>query len=250
MERVAFLVDRTGIRINCLLNPESIVVRRRAGVRPRRLTVGSLTGERLTDDPLIFTGGGETTLELDLLFDISLADATMQVDDVRTLTGPLFELAENSQDVFPSQRPPLVHFVWGKSWNVPGVITAVAERLEYFTPEGIPSRSWLRLRMLRVQEPIQQDDKPRALPPDLEWLTDESNPPNPNPLQFDETLPNGDDIPGGKAAQRLDQIGYELFGDPGYWRIIARLNNIDDPLNVEPGQLLRIPSLGQTRRSQ
>ena len=35
MERVAFIVDATGERIDCLLNPETLAVRRQAGVRPR-----------------------------------------------------------------------------------------------------------------------------------------------------------------------------------------------------------------------
>ena len=35
MERVAFLIDATGERIDCLLNPETFEVSRLAGVRPR-----------------------------------------------------------------------------------------------------------------------------------------------------------------------------------------------------------------------
>ncbi len=36
MERVAFLIEETGERIGCLLNPDSLVIRRSAGVQPRR----------------------------------------------------------------------------------------------------------------------------------------------------------------------------------------------------------------------
>ena len=60
MERVAFLIERTGERIGCLLNPESIVRRRVAGVRTRRSAGGLLTGTGLSDDQLIYTGGGTT----------------------------------------------------------------------------------------------------------------------------------------------------------------------------------------------
>ena len=35
MERVAFVVESTGERLGCLLNPESLVLRRLAGIRPR-----------------------------------------------------------------------------------------------------------------------------------------------------------------------------------------------------------------------
>ena len=76
MERVAFLVDKTGERIDCMLNPESVTMTRLAGVRTRGTTSGQLTGTGLADDPLQFTGGGRTELTLDLLFDVDFVDAT------------------------------------------------------------------------------------------------------------------------------------------------------------------------------
>src|SRR5262249_57036441 len=68
------------------------------------------------------------------------------------LRARLGGLAENIPVEDGYGRPPLARFIWGKSWNIPGVIAEVAERLEWFTPEGIPRRSWLRMRMLRVAE--------------------------------------------------------------------------------------------------
>ena len=62
MERVAFIVDATGERIDCLLNPETFEVRRLGGVRGRRSAGGALVGTGLADDPLLFTGGGRTEL--------------------------------------------------------------------------------------------------------------------------------------------------------------------------------------------
>ena len=40
---------------------------------------------------------------------------------------------------------PVVRLIWGKRWNLPGVVVAAAERLERFTVDGSPQRSWLRL---------------------------------------------------------------------------------------------------------
>jgi len=37
MERVAFLIEPEGLRLGALLNPETLVIRRTAGVRPRRV---------------------------------------------------------------------------------------------------------------------------------------------------------------------------------------------------------------------
>ena len=44
MERAAFLIEETNQRIGCLLNPESLVVWRTAGLRSRQSVSGQLTG--------------------------------------------------------------------------------------------------------------------------------------------------------------------------------------------------------------
>src|ERR1022692_3102493 len=140
MERVAFLLEKTGERIPCLLNPASVVVRRLAGVQPRQSSSGPVTGASLKDDPLLYTGGGTTEILLDLLFDVTITGSNLNTntEDVRDLTRPLTALAEGSEGHDGYGQVPLVRFVWGKAWNVLGVVTAVAERLEYFTQSGCP----------------------------------------------------------------------------------------------------------------
>ncbi|GAB3936445.1 hypothetical protein GCM10027614_12960 [Micromonospora vulcania] len=156
MERVAFLIDSSGERVDCLLNPETVQVTRLAGVRQRGVAGGQLTGSGLADDPLVFTGGGRTELVLDLLFDVDFVEAQVRPSDVRVLTRPLWMLAENSAAEHGWLRPPLVRLVWGKTWNVPGVIIAVAERFDAFTGTGSPRRSWLRLKLVRAAETADQ----------------------------------------------------------------------------------------------
>lgn len=161
MERVAFLIERTNQRLGCLLNPEHLLLRRVAGIRPRQSATGPLTGVGLSDDPLLYTGGGRTELELSLLFDVSLGGSSVISEDIRDLTAPLWRLAENAE-LDDEGRPPIVRFIWGKAWNIPGVIVTVAERLEHFTPAGVPQRSWLRLRMWRTEEtPVRPAAAPR-----------------------------------------------------------------------------------------
>ena len=165
MERVAFLIEETNERLSCLLNPETLVIRRLAGLRPREAVHGQLARAGLTDDPLLQTGGGRTELELDLLFDVSLAGSSITTDNVRDLTGPFWRLAENAVGDDGYRRPPLVRFIWGRSWNIPCAVVAVAERLDDFTPEGVPRRSWLRMRMLRVNETSALDATAVTAPP-------------------------------------------------------------------------------------
>jgi len=253
VERITLLVESSGQRLSALLNPESLVLRRSAGVRTRDSIGGAITGTPLGDSPLLFTGGGTTELLVDLLFDVTLGGSSVETDDVRDLTQPFFALAENQADAGGDGRPPLVRFIWGKGWNFPGVVAAVAERLEFFTDLGTARRSWLRMRLLRVR-----DDAPAtpAEPPIDERLLEDVE-----PTAFD--LPDGDvevhSIIGAGAdpsgtpgeapdAERLDQIAQRYYGNPAMWRLLALYNGITDPLRLEPGWVLRVPPVDALAR--
>jgi len=288
MERVTFLVERTGDRIPCLLNPEALEVRRSAGIVRRRSAGGAIIGNPRTDDPLVATGGGVTEYELKLLFDVDVLAAqsgsgvlapaaavvrapvdsllaglaegeeaaegaetapTAEVPaplapapeppsiDVRTLTQPLWSLAENGEPVAGLLAPQRIRFIWGCSWNVPGVIVSVAERLECFDPQGVPKRSWLSMLLRRVEEEIEGG----------------SAPPAPTSPQFEVTRPDaatgdsGDDsviVPvddEGIALTPLHVIAAERYGDPRYNRAIAEYNDLDDLLELGEGQPIRLP---------
>ena len=93
-------------------------------------------------------------LELALLFDVTLPGSSIQTEDVRTLTAPFWHLAENNTRWSGYGAPPQIRFIWGKSWNIPGIVEAVAERFDRFSRQGTAQRSWLSLRMVRVNEPL------------------------------------------------------------------------------------------------
>ncbi|HEX7897231.1 MAG TPA: hypothetical protein VF950_05700 [Planctomycetota bacterium] len=252
MERVAFLIESTGERIGCMLNPETLLVQRSAGVRPRRAGTGVLAGAGLSDQPLLYTGGGSTALTLELLFDVTLPGSSVPARDVRTLTGPLWNLAENAGPEAGFGRPPVARFVWGKTWNLPGVVADIAERLEAFGADGAPRRSWVRLRFLRTPEPrlpelpdpVPGADVPGAVPEDDDVpgadVPDEE-------LRVHEVAggapPEGDgDDPGGQGlGDRIDILAARYLGSAALWRLLARLNDVDDPSALRPGQVLRVP---------
>lgn len=240
MERVAFIIESTGERLDALLNPEHVDVERVAGVRRRLLAGGLLTGAGLSDDRLIYSGGGLTRLELKLLFDVTLTSPTkLAPASVKELTGPFWDLSENQGELDQYGRPPLVRFVWGKSWNVLGIVSAVAERLEYFDTLGAPRRSWLSLRLTRVPDPEGPDVQSRS--PSISGLPSSFATAPPEETLFHEVLgigSSGDDSGGG---EQLDAIAFRYFGDPAYWRFLAIYNDLDDPARLEPGMILQIP---------
>ncbi len=242
MDRVGFLIEETGERLGCMLNPETLEITRLAGIKPRRSAGGVLTGKGLKDDPILFTGGGSTELTMDLLFDIGLAGSSIQTEDVRDLTSPLWQLAENSVGHEGVGQIRLARFVWGKAWNIPGVVAAIAERFEDFSTEGIPHRSWVRMRFLRVENPEAISARPEA--PTLSGSSIGANP-LPNPETVDPEHVRSHEISG----DRLDAIASQRYGDPSYWRWLAAFNNLDDPLHVPPGQVLQIPSSHERRRA-
>lgn len=246
MERITFLVEHTGARLACLLNPESLVMRRTAGIRPRVLNGGQLARADLSNQRLLYTGGGTTELQLDLLFDVTLAGSSIITEDVGELTRPLVELAENSVHENGTRRPPLVRFVWGKSWNLLGVVTTIAERLEYFTPAGVPRRSWLRMRLVRVDETAPSPTRGSAPAGRLPTVTPDT-PIAPEHMRAHQVLggrPGRETGPsGGSSPERLDEVAHRHYGDPRYWRVLATLNNIDDPLRIPEGRVLNVPPL-------
>jgi hypothetical protein len=198
----------------------------------------------MSDDPLVYTGGGMTELQLDLLFDVTLAGSSIRTGDVRTLTTPLWELAENQTGEDGRARVPLVRFVWGKSWNIPGVVAAVAERLEFFTPGGAPRRSWLRMRFLRTQTSTADLTATRgAAMPMTPVLDHQAVPTSPAVEErvvevagaVDERQPEA-----GGPAPRLDALALRYLGHPSWWRLIALVNGVADPLRVS-ARVLRIP---------
>lgn len=244
MERVAFLIERTGERISCLLNPESLVLRRTAGLRTRQSAGGLVVGSGLLDDPLFYTGGGTTELTFNLLFDVQLAvGSSIQATDVRELTGPLWRLSENIQAGPEQGGPPRVRFVWGKAMNVCGIVAAVAERLEEFTPDGTPQRAWLRMRMLRVAETEADLEGGVLPPPKLPDVLPDTVPEMRNgPSVVHSVAGEVSDEDAGTASEALPLIAWRYFGDSASWRLLAWVNGIVDPLHLRAGQLLRVPA--------
>lgn len=244
MERVAFLVDKTGERIDCMLNPESVTMTRLAGVRTRGTASGQLTGTGLADDPLQFTGGGRTELTLDLLFDVDFVEEQNRPTDVRALTNKLRMLAENSDEELGNCRPPLVRLVWCKSWNIPCIITALAERFDAFGVDGRPRRSWLRMKMVRVAQSaaeaaLSYEDELARASADAVGAQQESA--TTGVQDAVQAVGEGESDPE-YTGVRFDLLATDALGNPFLWRRLAQHNDIDNPFSINPGEVLSIPT--------
>lgn len=246
MERVAFLIKPEDIRISCLLNPETIVMKRNAGVTPRQSIGGPVCGADMADAPLLFTGGGHTWLDMELLFDVNLPGSTRTALDVRDLSGPFFQMAENRSEETGYAGPPVVRMVWGKSWNIAGVITHVAEKLECFNASGVPSRSWMKLRLRRVME-----EESEEADSSFDWAAASETSMKLIELleQYSSPGRGGESDPVTERSdtclftERLDLLARKYYGDPALWRFIAVFNHITDPFEPPGNVVIRIPPL-------
>jgi hypothetical protein len=253
MERVAFLIEETGDRLACMLNPQTVEMRRIAGIRPRRISGVPISPAEMADDPLLLTGGGMTELKLDLLFDVNVAGSSVTTTDVRDLTSPFWKLSENSSSAGRAGvwRVPMVTFFWAKSLRMTGVIAAVAERLEYFTAGGAPQRSWLRMRIIRAENPSAGDvSAPGDVSPPSEMIDTLVMPVAQGDPSSDPDLPVhqmiGSPTDGG---DRLDVVAQDEYSHPSMWQWLASFNHIEDPMRVPPGTLLKTPPLGTLKGS-
>ena len=165
----------------------------------------------LESPPIQFIRGAAEQLTTELLVDTSdtLEDVrTRYVDEIRDLMRLDCEL----------HAPPVVRLVWDTQVFL-GVLESLSITYVLFSPDGIPLRAKLgvTLKEYRPAE-VQVRECPTASP-DFEKIY---------------TVRLGDTLSG---------IAGAVYRDPGVWRAIARENDIQDPRQLDPGQILTIPRL-------
>ncbi len=134
-----------------------------------------------------------------------VSDITRQIADATSIDGSL-------------HRPPKVTFRWG-SLHFQGVVTKFNHTYTMFTESGMPVRAKASLTFKSLMSP---KDKRRASPFE-----------SPDRTKY-RTIRQG------VGLWDIDNMEY---GDPDMWKVIARENGILNPLNVRPGQVVRLPAL-------
>ena len=163
-----------------------------------------------------FQRGGTMSLTLQLYFDTQ-ADGK----DVRDTTNNLWKmmLVDETTEHTDSgkSQPPEVAFSWGRLY-FKAVITNMTQKFLLFTAEGTPVRAQVNVTLMQMfpdnELPVQAAGASAIQ----------------NPVQA-ITAVQGD---------RIDNIAAQT-GDPSNYRALAENSNVDNPLNIVPGQQLTPP---------
>ena len=168
----------------------------------------------LRTSPIQYVRGNLRTLKMELFFD------TYEVrdGDVRSATGQITTLLDNDPR---TQAPPILLFSWG-GLNFRCVLESVAQRFTMFRDDGTPVRATLNVSF-KEYAPVDVEIRQGIFigPPTV------------------RTIIQGDTI---------SKIAGEVLGDPGAWKRIAALNDIDNPRVLEAGMKLILPGPASRQR--
>jgi hypothetical protein len=163
-----------------------------------------------------FVGAGTTKLALQLWFDVTAMEKDA-VDDVRRLTQDVvYFMTPQKSDQDPKKlAPPGLRFQWG-SFLFDGMVEALEETLEFFSPDGKPLRASINLTLSQQKILVATFKGDGKVP----------NQPGQTPL---------------KSAKQGDSL-QNMAGKNGKsdWQGIAAANGIEDPLRMSPGQLVNL----------
>ncbi len=198
-----------GILVECMFNPFEYTVSKSNSY--------TTTAKNQGDTPLVqFKQAGAQTLKLSLFF-----DTYEKSKDVSMITNKLWKLmeAKTRQEGSENKKvpPPEVAFHWGV-FHFVAVITNMTQKFTMFTKDGVPVRA-------KVDVTFTQH-------------VDVNDYPGQNPTSGGGNI---EEIRRFVAGDRLDLIAEEIYGDIAKWRLIAKRNNIINPLAIRPGQALIIP---------
>ena len=159
----------------------------------------------LAAPPLQFVRGNARTLSMQLFF-----DTYEKGSDVREHTNKIIKLLEINEEL---HAPPICHFNWGDLSFV-GVLESANQSFTLFLPSGTPVRATVDVSF---KEHYEEAKKLESADFAKHYVV--------------------------KRGETLSSIAGEKYGDPGLWRPIAEENGMDDPMALEPGQVLIIPPI-------
>lgn len=207
--------EKGSAEINVLFNPAEYSLSEGANYSEKNIPgVGGPVAQ--------YISGAASTLTMTLMFDtyqtnpqkpdqkhgVTPTDVSIQTEKITGLTRIVGAL----------HRPPICTFKWG-SLSFTGFVKTVNQTFTMFMEDGMPVRAKLEVTFQaavdvkkdKQQTPFESPDRTKR-----------------------RTVLEG---------VQLWNIAYEEYGDPGLWRVIAKENGILNPVDLRPGQVIKVPAL-------
>lgn len=200
--------DEATTKVAVQFNPETLKV-----AFANQIQAPEGAGDQRGSPAQQFVGAGTTKLTLQLWFDVNAPQEGEAVNDVRKMTEKITHFIIPKPDTKDKKKfiPPGVRFIWG-SFQFDGLMESLEETLEFFSSEGIPLRASMTMNL--TQQKIDQ-------------YTFAAEAPSKMPLPGTRPLTAA---PSGSTVQGL--------ANSDDWQSVAAANGIENPRNLQAGQLL------------
>jgi len=196
-------------------NPKEYSVSKSANWREHPIANADKSSQAHKAPNAQFVGAGGRSMTIEIFLDNSdspSGDVSLDVEALMSCCNPLPT----------TQNPPVVVFGWGPHVSFPAYVKSVSARYTLFRADGRPYRATcsLTLQELPVASELQ------------------------NPTSGTKIVHRSRTI---QAGDTLASISYQEYGTPTYWRALAELNAIDDPMAVHTGTRLLVPPPDEAR---
>lgn len=215
LQKAIIKVYRTPVEeLSCLFNPADYKISTSTSYSNKKNIQSDKKQEQ-------YTGGYQSTLTLTLYYDITenlgdRPDSVKTKKSVKDYTSRIEALLLEDGTV---HKPPQVEFIWG-DLTYRGVVTSLNQEFNYFDIDGKPLRAKLDLTISETVGDHAQRLSPKESPDRTKRR-----------LVTEGTT--------------LWKLAWEEYGDCNQWEVIARYNNLMNPMDIEPGQILRLPALNR-----
>ncbi len=198
--------------ITCLFNPSEYRISESAGYSNQRRLGKNKNANH-------YTGGLDSSLSLSLYYDLTenlggLSEEERSGITVRTETDRIASLLKMEGSL---HKPPEIEFIWG-DLAYRGILKSLNREFTYFGMEGNPLRAKLDLTISAVEKAADDKEAPGESPDRTKHR-----------MVVEGTT--------------LWKLAWEEYGDCEKWREIAAFNDLMNPLDIRPGQILRLPAL-------
>jgi hypothetical protein len=203
MLRKATIEPEGGSAITVLFNPDKYSLK-----KSNEIAEAAIPG--LEAPILQFVRGGSRTLSMELYF-----DTYEEQQSVSEHTDPVYKLLAINPD---KHAPPKCTVRWG-NFSFLCVLTEVSGEFSLFLADGTPVRAklsvqfreWVDVKIMVSENPTRSADHRSVV-----YV---------------------------KGGQTISLLAQQFYGDARKWRPIADENDLENPLVLEPGTMLRIPDI-------